>query len=214
MTYLSHLRYLYPHLQMAIVTDIDDSVIPTTVQKHPSVLVDGATGAPGISMHNRDTATLSLMRDVLLWGAALGYRIVYLTARPDIPSNAQRTHEELIRRGLPYPSDLYLMPANHVTLPNFSWYKFDVRQHIHRQTPVVLNVGDQWTDLFLMPPFPGADPSNLQLAAPYLQQQWMSATSVGAPAPPAATPTHHNGLILFHPVRDPSWVALKLPHVD
>lgn len=129
-------RRLKEHAQQqnrAVVFDIDDTVLFGTAKKqkiHP-VLVD-----------------------IYKTAIQLGYAVFFITARIDQPGAREYTVKQLQANELGQFNDLFLMPVEYMLGENFSPYKARVRQHLAQQGHnIVLNLGDNWSDLMLLPPY-------------------------------------------------------------
>jgi len=78
--------------------------------------------------------------------------VFIVTARAETPSNRAFTLEQLACLGLSTFTTLYMRPAvAGSSVVNIAYYKKECRKHIVRMTNkrIALNVGDQWSDLFV-----------------------------------------------------------------
>ena len=75
-------------------------------------------------------------------------------------SNYEATERELARNGFDKYKKLYLMPVKERSAENYSRYKFMRRKEIVKKyrEPIVLNVGNDWTDMMLLPPYRRDEP--------------------------------------------------------
>lgn len=88
----------------------------------------------------------------------LGVSVYIITARPDNPDNRKFTVDDLTNCGYPPGSyeHLYMQPERlYNSRRNFSSFKATTREKIVRDTgkTLVLNVGDQWSDMMKLPPY-------------------------------------------------------------
>jgi predicted secreted acid phosphatase len=131
-TYLRNMRREWPRSPLAIVFDIDDTVLAGWPQKKIKPVLDL------YRMAQRE----------------LNYTIFFVTARLDEAGAEESTRKQLHREGFRDFKDLFLMPKTYLDHPNFSMFKFQMRKKISdRGYYIVLNMGDTWHDLMLLPPF-------------------------------------------------------------
>jgi hypothetical protein len=108
------------------------------------------------------------MRSIYRAALRNGCELYIVTARPNMRkasstllhgdvSNLELTKRELDRAG--YDSTkfrhIHMLPMKDSSAVNYSKYKLERRRDAeeHAGEPMILNVGDQWSDLMLMPPF-------------------------------------------------------------
>lgn len=130
--YLETMRTEWPWSKLAVVFDIDDTAVPVHLQH-----------------------SLPEFKKLYHLAKQNRYAVFFVTARPDIPGNYQRTLEQLCHEGFHDLDGLFVMPPDHLQMPNWSLYKKYIRDHeiTGKGFHVVLNCGDAWADLFLLPPF-------------------------------------------------------------
>ena len=78
--------------------------------------------------------------------------IIYITARQDEPVVRERTMKDLAQVGIVDPMLVMYRPSNVMTWSGISTYKSESRQAFETRTQkhCLMNVGDQWTDLFTL----------------------------------------------------------------
>lgn len=87
--------------------------------------------------------------DLFRWCLANSIACMFVTARPDTPRNREETKRALKYHDLAGYDKLFLMNTNSntVTFESVAKYKRAARAQIGRAHTIVLNVGDQWSDL-------------------------------------------------------------------
>lgn len=87
----------------------------------------------------------------VLYDMAIRYRhLVYIvTARPNTASNRKQTIDELNKLGIRQFRELFMAPSRLNTNSGIAHFKACAREYIaaHERQPILLNVGDRWTDL-------------------------------------------------------------------
>ena len=124
---------------MAVVFDIDDT------------LISSPRSAPGRPI----MPIVSLYRYAL----ANGFRVVIVTARPDVQGNTEYTLNQLKQHNIPHPHELYIRPVD----DDPEEFKTRARNAIRKQGwNTILSIGDMKWDVgdfggigILVPPFPG-----------------------------------------------------------
>jgi len=168
--YLQSMRQEWPQSKLAVVFDIDDTAIPVRSEEVP--------------------ADFKKVYDL---ANSLQYAIFFVTARPTVPGNTQFTLQQLQSVGFTRIDGLYMMPVEEMREPNYSRYKYSARQQIEQQGySVVLNVGDSWNDLMLLPPYQ-IDRKVIQKIQQYIQLP-------------------KREYFIFKPP-DIAWMAIKFPEV-
>src|SRR3990167_5153097 len=81
-----------------------------------------------------------------------GIPFVYITARPDTVLSRAVLHQDFLNVGIREPKMVIFRPEHVVGCTAISNYKAQARGMIENRysTPCVLNVGDQWSDLFVL----------------------------------------------------------------
>lgn len=130
--YLEHFATMNNAQQCAIVLDIDGTLI--------------------------DLNQTELIHDMyMLYRVAtkLKYHVFFVTARLAMEHGITWTRNQFQQFGIDTYDRIYFMPLSESTQDNFSRYKYYCRQDIVLRYgyPIVLNCGDNWSDLLLMPPF-------------------------------------------------------------
>lgn len=141
LAYLYQVRKEFPHTPLAIVFDIDDTVLSGTYPR-----------------------SYALPHAMAIYKVAhrLGIKVIFITARVDEDDNTEFTRKELRKLGFSGNDPLYLMPDRYLVHPNFSQFKHGVRDAVERAGyHVMLSMGDTWHDLMLVKPFARVDPSSL-----------------------------------------------------
>ena len=91
-----------------------------------------------------------------LYKEAIGYgfQVFFITARVHSDVNRQQTWALLKNLGFDKFKGLFLMPQEYLQYPNASSFKLLLRDEIRKEgMEIVLNVGNRWQDLLLLPPF-------------------------------------------------------------
>ena len=65
--------------------------------------------------------------------------------------NFNYTYNQLINSGFKTFKKLFLMPINYWYRNGIGLFKFHMRKKISQNHQIILNIGDQWTDLFPYP---------------------------------------------------------------
>lgn len=126
-TYLNNIIKNKDHSKLAIVFDIDDTLIYTTKQNNQKI---------------KKIYNLAVKHDIPVY---------IITARIFNKDNYNYTVSELIRHGFKRFQKLDLMPIQYYYKNSIGLYKFHVRKRISKNKTIILNIGDQWTDLFPNP---------------------------------------------------------------
>jgi predicted secreted acid phosphatase len=167
-TYLRRMKNEWPTANLAIVFDIDDTILIGYPQKP----------------------------DVAVWklyklAQKMGYSIFFVTARVLMNDNYKHTMKQLKELGFGHYNGLYLMGPEYLKEPDFSLYKYRIRQGLHDAGyNIVLNMGDTWHDLMLLTPYRG--PSKQVAKISYL------------------TSLPKRDYVIFRPP-DVAWMAVKFP---
>lgn len=77
-----------------------------------------------------------------------GIPVFFVTARIDTPSNERFTRQELARLGFRDYEGLYMRPRGYQSVVDISRAKAQARRDIAKSYNILLNVGDQWTDVY------------------------------------------------------------------
>jgi len=169
--YLSQTRKNWPDVDnMCLLFDIDDTILFQTQQ--------------GFVVPNVMTA---------LYQMALKhrYKVCFVTARIHNPANVEFTQKQLHDAGFGYYDNLYLMPEEFLKKhPNWSYYKTYARNLIAKNYSMVLNMGDNWSDLLILEPFEGVYPGTKELVK-----------------------SGNKTYVIFRSP-DVSWVSVKLPLME
>ncbi len=129
--YLQSMRREWPQSNLSVVFDIDDTAIPV-----------------------RTGTVMPEFKDLYALARQLDYFVFFVTARPDVDGNRASTLKQLRESGFDRIDGLFLMPTDHLFAPNFSEFKFSQRKRLFDSGyNIVLNAGDAWHDLMLLPPF-------------------------------------------------------------
>jgi len=127
-TYLRRMKAEWPNAHLALVFDIDDTILIKNPQQP-------------------DLAVRELYRLAL----KLNYAIFFVTARVLMNDNYTHTQKQLKKLGFGQYNGLYLMGPEYLKEPDFSLYKYRIRQGLHDAGyNIVLNMGDTWHDLMLL----------------------------------------------------------------
>lgn len=160
---------------LAVTFDIDDTILRSSDAVHSKLIQD-----------THAVYELALQ---------LKFKVFFITARPNEmvgnKSNYDMTVEELRSYGFPHFDGLFLMPTENLkTDDNWSKFKRSIREKLwDNGVDIVLNVGDQWSDLMLLPPY-----SLKTIVDPILK----------------SASNKKMYYILLPP--DISWMAIKMPH--
>lgn len=131
---------------LAIVLDIDETSLSNwdEIQNLLLVLSLGADVKVGLSAADPPIQpTLDLYR----LARQRGYQVFFITGRTDTPANRRLTEENLRQAGYDKWNALYLKPATY-NQSSVVPYKSGVRKQITAAgSRIVLNVGDQYSDL-------------------------------------------------------------------
>lgn len=169
--YLAQQRKEWPHHKLAVVFDIDDTAIPVQTQKV--------------------TPEFKQVYDI---ARKNNYYVFFVTARVEEGGNGAATLRQLKQSGFDHIDGLFMMPVEHLHAQNFSLYKFEAREQIHRSGyNIVLNAGDGWHDLMLLPPYQ-PDAQKAKQVAAIVQ-----------------TLSNRDYIILRPP--DVAWMGIKFPEV-
>ena len=167
--YLRRMREEWPNERLAVVFDIDDTALVDSPQRPMPEF----------------ERLYHLARD-------LKYSIFFVTARVDMQDNTALTKQQLLENGFGHFDDLFMMPAEYLPHPNFSLYKYKMRQALHDSGyNIVLNAGDTWHDLMLLPP-------------------WQTRASHIAKINQLMDSVPRKDYIIFQPP-DLAWMAVKFP---
>lgn len=130
--YLANARKTYPEAKLAIVLDIDDTVLKADGYKRQQVLAQ--------------------MKHLFEMARKLKYDVFFITARPDEGTNFSFTKQQLQRTGFGDFKQLFLMPPKLREKGQFSAFKYLVRHKIEQEGyRIVLNCGDSYHDLLVLP---------------------------------------------------------------
>lgn len=130
--YLTNARKTYPEAKLALVLDIDDTVLKADGYKRQQVLAQ--------------------MKTLFETARKLNYDVFFITARPDEGTNFSFTKQQLQRTGFGDFKQLFLMPPKLREKGQFSAFKYLIRHKIEQEGyRIVLNCGDSFHDLLVLP---------------------------------------------------------------
>jgi len=131
--YLAAVRRAHPDKKLALVFDIDDTVLLDNGPKKRQTVLTG-------------------MRDMFHKARSLNYGIFFITARPDHGDNFRHTTTQLKRTGFGDYTKLFLMPPQFRAAHQYSAFKYLMRHQIEKEGwQIVLNCGDSMHDLIVLP---------------------------------------------------------------
>ena len=113
--------------KLAIIFDIDDTLIYTNKQNNEKI------------------------KKIYDLAIKYGIPVYIITARILNQANFDYTISELVNKGFKHFTKLFLMPISYLYQRQIGVYKYHVRQGISQKNRIILNIGDQWTDLFPNP---------------------------------------------------------------
>jgi hypothetical protein len=135
--YITTLATLYDTQHLAIVFDIDDTVLTYLAND----MVHGS----------------KLLQQFYEEARKLGYSVYFVTARPDIENNLESTMKELQSLGFKNPNGLFLLPLSLFkrTSSSAAFYKYQTRLGIEMNFSkrIILNIGNIWEDLTCFYPY-------------------------------------------------------------
>ena len=122
----------HPHKKLAVVFDIDDTLIfSKTGHRHPYIY------------------------QLYQYALQNQLHIFFITARLKNEGNVIYTKNQLEKTGFGLYHRLYMLPYHYLVNRSIGLYKFHTRQFLESQgQTIILNVGDLWTDLLF--PIPNA----------------------------------------------------------
>jgi predicted secreted acid phosphatase len=168
-TYLQQMKHSWPNEKLAVTFDIDDTVLSGNPQQ-----------------------AIGDMLKLYTLAVQLGYNVYFVTARPFVDRNYDSTVEQLHQAGFSLFHGLFLMPESYLDSPNFSHFKYAIRKQLHDSGQnIVLNMGDTWHDLMLLPPFQN-DPQIVPKVKSLLKLS-------------------NREFVIFRPP-DIAWMAIKMPY--
>jgi len=137
--FLTQVRQEWPKKPLGVILDIDNTVIMTPSRRR----------ALGVT-----SPKLALGTAVYAEALRLGFQVYFVTARGHTEQVRQFTESELQHYGFGQHEGLFLMPdVTRPTVESIGIYKTAIRTMLHQHAaPIVLTVGDQWTDLLDLPP--------------------------------------------------------------
>lgn len=100
------------------------------------------------------------------YALAHGFRVFFITARRLNLTTTLWTLQQLFVLGYAQYHGLYLMPRDKQRFRTAALFKASTRARIRRTHQIVLNVGDQWSDLFVFK-IPGSTPRECDDARAY-----------------------------------------------
>ena len=123
--YLKNVRKENPDRNLAIVLDIDDTMIYSNTKK-------------------------SIKEIKKIYNSAKNNKITIfiITARFKNEFNIKHTRNELVSNGFGYFNRLFLMPYEYFLNNKIGLYKSQARNWISQKYQIILNIGDQWTDIY------------------------------------------------------------------
>jgi predicted secreted acid phosphatase len=131
--YLETVRKKHPTAKLALVFDIDDTV-----------LLDNGP--------NKRQTVLKGMQHLFHRARELNYGLFFITARPDRNDNFSHTKRQLQRTGFGDYTKLFLMPPQFRAANQYSAFKYLMRHQIEKEGyQIVLNCGDSMHDLLVLP---------------------------------------------------------------
>lgn len=131
--YLEAVRRAHPNAKLALVFDIDDTVL---LDNGPSKRQTVLTG----------------MRNLFHKARSLNFGLFFITARPDRGDNFSHTKRQLQRTGFGDYTKLFLMPPQFRAANQYSAFKYLMRHQIEKEGwQIVLNCGDSMHDLIVLP---------------------------------------------------------------
>lgn len=120
--------------KMAVIFDIDETVYFQCPCQHQS-----------------PPEPLKRLYDKML---SYGFQVYFITSRIHSEANVHQTWELLKFLGFTQFRKLFLMPKEYLECPNASSFKLLLRDTIQKEGyHVILNIGNRWQDLILLPPF-------------------------------------------------------------
>jgi len=132
--YLKNVVRVIDSSTAAVIFDVDETLYFPCPCQHPSPPPD----------------VLRLYHEALQHG----FQIYFITARIHTEVNREQTWNLLHAMGFTKFKGLFLMPEEYLTYPNASSYKALLRDAIQREgVNIVLNLGNRFQDLMLLPPF-------------------------------------------------------------
>ena len=123
-SYLKKIKSSYPNKRLAIVLDIDDTIIYSGTQK-----------------------PVQPMKKIYELAIRLGISVFIITARMKNPNNSKFTQHQLKLNGFGRFKQLYMMPTEFARQGLVGSFKTQARNQVSKTHHIILNVGDQWTDL-------------------------------------------------------------------